>query len=64
MLLEAGVDGLHEDGFVEAVLWVHPDNQSARLFYERNGWVCDDLERTQEIFGGTVPEVRYRQSLG
>jgi ribosomal protein S18 acetylase RimI-like enzyme len=64
MLLEAGVGGLQEDGFIEAVLWVHPDNQRARRFYERNGWVCDDLERTQEIFEVIVPEVRYRRSLG
>jgi len=64
MLLEAGVGGLQEDGFVEAVLWVHPDNQKARRSYERNGWACDDLERTQEIFGVVVPEVRYRRSLG
>jgi ribosomal protein S18 acetylase RimI-like enzyme len=64
LLLEAGVGGLQEDGFVEAVLWVHPDNPRARLFYERNEWVCDDLERTQEIFGVIVPELRYSRSLG
>jgi ribosomal protein S18 acetylase RimI-like enzyme len=64
LLLDAAVDSLQDEGFTEAVLWVHPENQRARRFYERHGWTCDDLERTQEVLGVSVPELRYRRNLG
>jgi hypothetical protein len=28
------------------------------------GWVADGAERTDEVFGVVVPEVRYRRRLG
>jgi hypothetical protein len=43
------------------VLWVLPGNAGARRFYELAGWVADGSERTSEVFGMTVPEVRYRK---
>jgi ribosomal protein S18 acetylase RimI-like enzyme len=47
-----------------AVLWVVPANARARRFYEREGWSVDGAERTAEVLGVTVPEVRYRKVLG
>jgi ribosomal protein S18 acetylase RimI-like enzyme len=46
-----------------AVLWVIPSNDRARRFYERAGWAVDGGERTADVLGVTVPEVRYRKSL-
>ena len=48
-------------GFGETVLWVLTGNARARRFYEIAGWVVDGTERTAEVFGVTVPEVRYRR---
>ena len=33
----------------------------ARRFYEIAGWACDGTERTVELQGVVVPEVRYRR---
>jgi ribosomal protein S18 acetylase RimI-like enzyme len=63
-LLTAGTTRLREAGFAEAVLWVHPDNERARRFYERAGWRPDDATRTEVIWGVEAPEVRYRRELG
>lgn len=57
---ESGLSGL---GFRSAVLWVVPGNARARRFYERHGWVAEDVERTAGIQGVTVPETRYRRPL-
>lgn len=62
-LLAAGVSALAEAGFAEAKLWVHPGNRRARDFYERAGWIVEDVEREQDVFGVQVPEVRYRLSI-
>jgi hypothetical protein len=43
------------------VLWVLAGNARARRFYEIAGWVADGAERTSEVFGATVSEVRYRR---
>jgi RimJ/RimL family protein N-acetyltransferase len=48
-------------GFGETVLWVLTGNARARRFYEIAGWVADGSERSSEVFGVTVPEVRYRR---
>jgi ribosomal protein S18 acetylase RimI-like enzyme len=48
-------------GFGETVLWVLTGNARARRFYEIAGWVADGSERTGEVFGIKVPEVRYRR---
>jgi GNAT superfamily N-acetyltransferase len=62
-LLTAAQDGLAVLGFARAVLWVVPGNLRARRFYERHGWVAEDLQRTAEIQGVTVPETRYRRPV-
>jgi GNAT superfamily N-acetyltransferase len=63
-LLAAAHAELARLGYAEAVLWVLPGNRRARRFYEVAGWVADGAERTAEILGVTVAEVRYRRRLG
>lgn len=63
LLLDAGIAALTEEGFTSAGLWVHPGNERARRFYEARSWSVEDAERTQELFGVIVPEVRYRRPL-
>jgi ribosomal protein S18 acetylase RimI-like enzyme len=60
-LLEAAQAELDRMGFAESVLWVLPGNARARRFYEIAGWVADGTSRDAEVFGVTVPEVRYRR---
>jgi ribosomal protein S18 acetylase RimI-like enzyme len=50
-------------GYPEAVLWVLPGNRRARRFYEAAGWVAEGAERSAEVQGVVVPEVRYRRRL-
>jgi RimJ/RimL family protein N-acetyltransferase len=50
-------------GHREAVLWVVPENDRARRFYESEGWRDDQVRREDEVFGVVVPEMRYRRSL-
>jgi L-amino acid N-acyltransferase YncA len=50
-------------GYAEAVLWVLPDNARGCRFYEVAGWTTDGTQRTSEVRGVVVPEVRYRRRL-
>ena len=61
--LLAAVEGRLASDFAVAVLWVHPANARARRFYEREGWSFDGAERTADVLGVSVPEVRYRKAL-
>jgi ribosomal protein S18 acetylase RimI-like enzyme len=56
--------GLAGMGYVRAVLWVLPGNLRARRFYEKHGWQAEGVERTVDVLGVTVPEMRYRCVLG
>ncbi len=62
-LLNVATDRLRELGYVEAVLWVVPDNRRARRLYESEGWSDDDLRRDDEVFGVVVSQMRYRRLL-
>jgi GNAT superfamily N-acetyltransferase len=62
-LMAAGEERLRELGHRNAHLWVLDDNPRARRFYEIAGWSTDGTTRTIEIFGFTIPEVRYRKRL-
>lgn len=64
VLLAHTHEELAEMGFSWAVLWVVPGNVRARRFYEREGWSAEHVERTAQVRGVTVPEVRYRRPLG
>jgi ribosomal protein S18 acetylase RimI-like enzyme len=60
-LLGAAQAELDRMGFAESVLWVLPANARARRFYEIAGWAADGSDRTMEVLGVVVPEVRYRR---
>lgn len=62
-LMKATTGLFGEQGFRRAHLWVLEQNDLARRFYERQGWVAEDGIRVEEIGGGTVSEVRYRLEL-
>jgi ribosomal protein S18 acetylase RimI-like enzyme len=62
-LLKVATSRLRERGYVEAVLWVVPDNQRARRLYESEGWSDDDLRRDDEVLGVLVSQMRYRRLL-
>ena len=50
-------------GYREAVLWVVPQNDRARRFYESEEWRDDHVRREDEVFGVGVTEMRYRRPL-
>jgi ribosomal protein S18 acetylase RimI-like enzyme len=60
-LLGAAQAKLDQMGFAESVLWILPGNARARRFYELAGWVADGTQKTNEAFGVTFDEVRYRR---
>jgi GNAT superfamily N-acetyltransferase len=62
-LLAAVHTGLAEQGYRSAVLWVLPGNRRARAVYEHYQWRHEDGNRTTEVFGVTVAEIRYRRRL-
>lgn len=46
---------------VPVTLWVFADNERARHFYRRHGFQPDGTERTQEIGGAELLQLRYRR---
>jgi ribosomal protein S18 acetylase RimI-like enzyme len=62
-LIQAGEDRLRELGHHHVVLWVLEDNPRARRFYELAGWTSDGTRRPIEVFGVSVPEIRYAKTL-
>ena len=56
-------DALHElleTGFNTVTLWVFADNKRTIRFYEKAGFKLDGAEKTIEISGRKLREVRYR----
>lgn len=62
-LIDEAVSSLRRNGFVSAVLWVHPDNERARRFYATHGWIDDGIDRQHEVLGVEVPETRLSLDL-
>ena len=62
-LMAAAEAALRKGGCRAATLWVLRDNERARRFYDRAGWVPDGTEKTDELAGVPVVEVRYRRVL-
>jgi len=46
---------------VPVSLWVFADNERARHFYRRHGFQPDGTERTRDVDGTELLEVRYRR---
>jgi GNAT superfamily N-acetyltransferase len=57
-LLRSVREELEGLGFTDAVLWVLPANRRARSLYEVDGWAADGSERSAEVQGVVVDEVR------
>src|SRR5690606_33547095 len=51
-------------GYEQVELWVVPGNERARRFYEAGGWTSDGTERSESVWGVTMPEVRYTRATG
>jgi GNAT superfamily N-acetyltransferase len=49
--------------YAEATLWVLEENPRARAFYERCGWSLDGERKSEERWGVSAAEVRYRKRL-
>ena len=62
-LIQAARAELVSRGFKEALLWILAGNARSARFYQKDGWVADGKERTQEIWNLILPEHRYRRSL-
>src|SRR5207247_1971155 len=62
-LLATAERELGSRGYQEAVLWVLPGNARALRFYGSAGWSPDGGERTTEVLGVEVFEIRYRRDL-
>jgi ribosomal protein S18 acetylase RimI-like enzyme len=62
-LIRAGERRLAELGYTDVVLWVLEDNPRARRFYEAAGWSHDGSRQPIDLFGVSLPEVRYRKRL-
>ena len=63
-LLEAVLDELRKQGFLEAFLWVLEDNVRARHFYESLGFSKTEDYLNNKIGGKDVREVRYVYQFG
>ncbi len=50
-------------GVRSAVLWVLEENHGARHFYETSGWSPDGVEKSVELWGATIHELRYSKLL-
>ena len=62
-LMAAGLARLVAFGYQHVELWVHPDNQRARGFYERGGWVSDGTTQVEEVWGVELAELRMTKEL-
>jgi ribosomal protein S18 acetylase RimI-like enzyme len=63
-LMAAGLARLEADGFEHVELWVHPENDRARRFYERGGWTTDGTTNVEEVWGIQLDELRMTRALG
>jgi GNAT superfamily N-acetyltransferase len=62
-LISAARARLFELGFRRAALWVLAGNVRAERFYRKDGWMPDNLRRTDQMWGVTVDEIRYQRAL-
>lgn len=61
LLWAAGVQCLAEHDYRRVTLWVLSENQRARRFYRKVGWIPEpETERSLLIGGASLQEVRYR----
>ncbi len=63
-LLERAISDAEDDGAAQLTLWVLEQNERARLFYERLGFVFDGVSKIELIGGSSLTELRYRRRFG
>ena len=63
-LLCAAVSKLRELGFKDIFLWVLKENERARTFYARCGFIATEHDMEHEIGGEMLREIQYRYSAG
>ena len=62
-LLKKCIDELYMRGYNEIPLWVLEDNQRARSFYEKNGFILSDEEMLSSIGGKDLKEIMYTHRM-
>lgn len=62
-LIAAARAQLVDRGYTAAILWVLAGNSRAEQFYLKDGWLPDGARRTDQVWGATVDEVRFRRRL-
>jgi ribosomal protein S18 acetylase RimI-like enzyme len=63
-LLAAACESIRDFGHDRARLWVLEGNDTARSFYQRQGWQPrPELRRQENIDGASVLEVAYERTL-
>ncbi len=62
-LCEAVFDHLRQTSVQAVIVWALTGNIPARHFYEHIGFAPDDGRRDITLYGTTLPEIRYRQTL-
>jgi ribosomal protein S18 acetylase RimI-like enzyme len=62
-LMRRAAADLRERGYRAVVLWVQDANVRARRFYEKGGWVADGAEKSEDVWGTPVRQLRYRLAV-
>lgn len=62
-LHDVALEQLRDRGMAVVHLWVLDTNDRARRFYERHGWEPTGEDKTEEMAGLEVHEVRYGRAL-
>lgn len=60
-LLERAITDAEDEGAAQVTLWVLEQNERARLFYEKLGFVFDGVSKIELIGGTALTELRYRR---
>jgi L-amino acid N-acyltransferase YncA len=63
ILCNAAIDELRKTGYNEVTLWVLDDNQQAKQFYEKMGFIGSFDVKADKKDGYTLRENRYRRIL-
>lgn len=63
-LIEEARRHLSASGFSSAMLWLLEGNARADRFYRADAWLPDGTRRSEQMWGITVNELRYRRTLG
>jgi GNAT superfamily N-acetyltransferase len=63
VLLAAAIERARGFGYQHAELWTLVETARARHVYEREGWISDGTQKSEEAWGVELPEVRYTLDL-